>query len=92
MVSFTGSTKVGKEIMSLSSKTLKRLSLELGGKNSIIILQDANIDKSCNIILKSFTLNSGQCCVASKLLVHEDIKDKIKNIVKKLGGIKDFEN
>ena len=93
MVSFTGSTKVGKEIMSLSSKTLKRLSLELGGKNSIIILQDANIDKSCNIILKSFTLNSGQCCVAtSKLLVHEDIKDKItKTLLKKLGGIKDFE-
>ena len=78
MVSFTGSTKVGKQIMSASSKTIKRLSLELGGKNTIIVRADANIKKSCDIIIKGFTLNAGQCCVAtSKLLVHENIKDRL---------------
>ena len=93
MISFTGSTKVGKEIMAASSKTIKRLSLELGGKNTIIIREDADIKKSCDIIIKGFTLNAGQCCVAtSKLLVHEKIKDElVKNLINVISKTKNFE-
>ena len=92
MISFTGSTKVGKKIMSVASKNIKRLSLELGGKNSIIILEDANLKKSINIIIDSFTGNAGQSCVStSRLLVDEKIKDKlIYLLIKKLNSIKNF--
>ena len=54
MISFTGSTKVGKKIMKLSSESIKRLSLELGGKNPIIIFEDANIFNAIKIVIKSF--------------------------------------
>ena len=92
MISFTGSTKVGKKIMSVASKNIKRLSLELGGKNSIIILEDANLKKSINIIIDSFTGNAGQSCVStSRLLVDVKIKDKlIYLLIKKLNSIKNF--
>ena len=52
MISFTGSTQVGKKIMKVASNQIKRLSLELGGKNSFIVLKDANINKTINIITK----------------------------------------
>lgn len=70
MISFTGSTNVGKKIMKDCSKSIKRLSLELGGKNSMIILKDAEISKSIDILISSFTANSGQACVGiSKLFI-----------------------
>ena len=86
MISFTGSTSVGKKIMKISSNKIKRLSLELGGKNSIVIFPDANLDNSIEIAIKSFTANAGQACVAtSKLLIHYQIKEKfIEKLIKKL--------
>jgi len=92
MISFTGSTKVGKKIMSSSGKTIKRLSLELGGKNSLIALEDAHIKNTVDIIIKGFTLNAGQTCVAtSKVLVHHKIKKTlIDSLVKELSKIKNF--
>ena len=60
MISFTGSTIVGKKIIKDSANNVKRLSLELGGKNSFIVLSDANINKTVNIIINSFTGNAGQ--------------------------------
>ena len=57
MVSFTGSTQVGK-IMKTCSNSIKRISLELGGKNSMIILKDANLSTSINNLISSFTVNA----------------------------------
>ena len=80
MISFTGSTKVGKKIMEGSGKFIRRLSLELGGKNSIIILNDANLEEAANITIDSFCLNTGQCCVATtKLIIQKKIKKIHKN-------------
>lgn len=92
MVSFTGSTKVGKKIIRSSSKNIKRLSLELGGKNSIIVLADADLDKTINILINSFTGNAGQSCVStSRLLVDIKIKEKlIKKLINRLTKIKNF--
>ena len=92
MVSFTGSTKVGKKIMKNASKNIKRLSLELGGKNSIIVLPDANLNKTIDILINSFTGNAGQSCVStSRLLVDITIKDKlIIKLIRKLKKIKNF--
>ena len=92
MISFTGSTFVGKKIMKISSETIKRLSLELGGKNSFIVLNNANIDKTVNLIINSFTGNAGQSCVStSRLFVDQKIKKLlIKKLLNKLNKIKDF--
>jgi len=92
MISFTGSTIVGKKIINLSSGGVKRLSLELGGKNSIIVMSDANIKKAVDITINSFCSNSGQACVAtSKLVLDKKIKTAfIKELKKKLHSIKDF--
>jgi acyl-CoA reductase-like NAD-dependent aldehyde dehydrogenase len=92
MISFTGSTAVGKKIMRTASKNIKRISLELGGKNSMIVLDDADIKKSLQIIIDSFTGNAGQSCVSiSRLLVHKRIQSEIVSLlVKKLESIKKF--
>ena len=94
MISFTGSTETGKKIMSLGSKNIKRLSLELGGKNSIIIMKDADINKSVDIVIKSFCANSGQACVmTSKLLIDEKIKKIfINKLIQRLKLIKNFKS
>ena len=92
MVSFTGSTQVGKTIMNNASKSIKRLSLELGGKNSFIVLKDANIEKTVKIIIDSFTGNAGQSCVStSRLLIDLSIKKElIKSLLNKLKTYRDF--
>lgn len=92
MISFTGSTKIGKKIMEGSGKFIRRLSLELGGKNSIIILNDADLKKSASIAIDSFCLNTGQCCVATtKLIIEKNIKKKfVKILIKKLKNIDNF--
>lgn len=92
MISFTGSTFIGKKIMKNSANQIKRLSLELGGKNSFIVLSDANIEKTINIIINSFLGNAGQSCVStSRLFVDNKIKKLlIKKLLEKLNSIKNF--
>ncbi|KAH8664822.1 Aldehyde/histidinol dehydrogenase [Ilyonectria robusta] len=76
-ISFTGSTATGKKIMESASKTLKRVTLELGGNNASIVCSDIDVDiVAPQIALGSF-FNSGQLCVASKrIYVHQDIYEK----------------
>ncbi len=90
MVSFTGSTKVGKEIMTICAKSIKRVSLELGGKNSIIVLKDANIEKAVQATIDGFTSNAGQACVGtSKLIIDKKIYNDFKiRLIKKLNSQK----
>ena len=85
---------MGKKIMKNSANNVKRLSLELGGKNSFIVLSDANINKTVDIIINSFTGNAGQSCVStSRLFVDFRIKKLlIKKLLKKLNSFKSFKN
>ena len=77
MVAFTGSCEVGKEIMALGSPTLKRCQLELGGKNPVIILDDANIETAAAEMAPAQFRNSGQVCASpGRFFVHEKIYDK----------------
>ncbi|UNK47869.1 aldehyde dehydrogenase family protein [Arthrobacter sulfonylureivorans] len=74
-ISFTGSTEVGKAIVRASAGNLKRVGLELGGKNASIVLDDADMDRAVEGILQSAFGNSGQVCTApSNILVQERIK------------------
>lgn len=73
-VAFTGSTPVGKDIMAKASKTLKRVTLELGGKSPNIVFADADMEAAVAGSLFGIFFNTGQSCEArSRMYVHEDI-------------------
>ena len=74
MVTFTGSTKVGKSITTASSGTLKKVALELGGKNPQVIFPDADFDSAADAVTFGIYFNVGQCCnSSSRIIVHEAI-------------------
>ncbi|WP_026477553.1 NAD-dependent succinate-semialdehyde dehydrogenase [Alkaliphilus transvaalensis] len=86
-VTFTGSTEVGKKLMEQSAKTVKNISLELGGHAPLIVFEDANLDKAVEEALASKLRNCGQTCIASnRFYVQESIKEefigKLKNRLK----------
>ena len=77
LISFTGSTAVGKQIQKDSSETLKRVSLELGGKNAQIVMNDADLDLALDGVLWGAFGTTGQRCTAtSRLILHEKIYDQ----------------
>lgn len=61
---YTGSTEVGKKIMAAAAPNLTPVTLELGGKSPVIILDDANLEAAVNRVMMGKTLNAGQTCVA----------------------------
>ncbi|XHU85491.1 aldehyde dehydrogenase [Peribacillus muralis] len=76
MVTFTGSTKVGKKIMEKASRQMVRTSLELGGKAPAIVMEDADIDLAVQAIKGGRLANSGQVCNnTERVYVHRDIKE-----------------
>jgi succinate-semialdehyde dehydrogenase/glutarate-semialdehyde dehydrogenase len=77
MITFTGSTEVGKFLMRQSADTVKKLSLELGGNAPFIVFDDADIDSAVEGALASKYRNSGQTCVcANRILVQDGIYDR----------------
>ncbi|AUH65054.1 aldehyde dehydrogenase family protein [Paracoccus zhejiangensis] len=78
MVSFTGSTGVGKRIVAAASGTLKKVSLELGGKNPQVIFPDADLDAAADAIAFGIYFNAGECCNSgSRIIVHEDVAEAL---------------
>lgn len=74
MVTFTGSTAVGKSIAAAASGTLKKVALELGGKNPQVIFPDADMDSAADAVTFGIYFNAGECCNSgSRIIVHEDI-------------------
>src|SRR5262245_22418254 len=77
-VAFTGSTPVGREIMRLASGTVKKVSLELGGKGAQVLLDDADLDVAIDGALFGCMLYSGQICESgTRLLVPDDMYDLV---------------
>ncbi|MEM8936995.1 MAG: aldehyde dehydrogenase family protein [Pseudomonadota bacterium] len=73
VVSFTGSSATGKQIMADAAQTLKRMSLELGGKAPAIIFPDADMNRTVAEITRCSLVHAGQMCVAvARVLVHKD--------------------
>jgi acyl-CoA reductase-like NAD-dependent aldehyde dehydrogenase len=78
MVSFTGSTGVGEQIMAAGAKTMKRLLLELGGKGAAVVFDDANLDKAVAGIGSVWGFHSGQICTApTRAIVHRSRYDEL---------------
>jgi len=74
-ISFTGSLETGKWIMSECGKVMKRVSMELGGKNPIIVMDDADIDSAVDgVIWGAFGTTGQRCTAASRVIVHEKVK------------------
>jgi len=78
LVSFTGSSDVGAHICEIAGKLLKRVSCELGGKNAIVVLDDADVDLSLEGIVWSAFGTSGQrCTAASRVITHRGVSNEV---------------
>jgi betaine-aldehyde dehydrogenase len=78
MISFTGSTGVGRLTMANAAQTLKKVSLELGGKNPQIVFPDANLDEFIDAAVFGAYFNAGECCNAgSRLILHTSIAAEV---------------
>ncbi|KWU55888.1 betaine-aldehyde dehydrogenase [Bacillus mycoides] len=77
-IAFTGSTPVGKQIMRQASESLKRVTLELGGKSPNIILPDADLSRAIPAALSGVMFNQGQvCCAGSRLFIPKKMYDNV---------------
>ena len=90
LVSFTGSTMVGKKISEVASQTLKRVSLELGGKNAQLVMDDADLHLALDGVLWGAFGTTGQRCTAtSRLILHEKIHDQfLAMLVDRVGKLR----
>ena len=89
LVTFTGSTDIGREVSIKAAQNLKRVSLEMGGKNAIMVMDDADIELAIEGIVWSAFGTSGQRCTAcSRVIVHQAVKkqlvDRLAERVRKL--------
>lgn len=89
-ISFTGSVKVGKQLMRQSADTLKKLTLELGGNAPFIVFEDANLDSAVEGLMAAKFRNAGQTCVAAnRVYVHEAVHDLfIEKLKEKLTALR----
>lgn len=86
-VSFTGSCANGKKIMAACSATTKKVMLEMGGKNSAIVFEDANFEKAVQECVRSAFANQGQMCLAiSRFYVQQPIYEKFVEAFKRAAG------
>jgi alpha-ketoglutaric semialdehyde dehydrogenase len=77
VVSFTGSTEVGRRISAACAPTFKRLHLEMGGKNAILVLEDADIELAVEgAVWGAFGTTGQRCTASSRLLVHEEVVEE----------------
>ncbi|MFD1067274.1 aldehyde dehydrogenase family protein [Oceanobacillus locisalsi] len=79
VISFTGSNETGRKVATECGKQLKKVSLEMGGKNAVIVMEDADIDLAVEGILWSAFGTSGQRCTAcSRVIVHKDVRELLE--------------
>ncbi|WP_232059617.1 aldehyde dehydrogenase family protein [Kyrpidia spormannii] len=84
-IAFTGSTEVGKGLAEMAGRTLKRVSLELGGKNAVLVLADADLDKAAAGIVQSAFATSGQrCTAAGRVIVEASVQEELERRIVQL--------
>jgi betaine-aldehyde dehydrogenase len=90
MISFTGSTEVGRRLMELGSRTVKKISLELGGKAPFIVFGDADIEAAVRGGVVGGLLNNAQeCGAATRFYIHKSIFDRyVKRLVEELDKVR----
>jgi betaine-aldehyde dehydrogenase len=90
LVSFTGGLETGKRIMAAAATTVKKVALELGGKNPNVVFADANLEAALDMALTAVFLDSGQVCSAgARLIIEESIHDAfVDELVERAGRIR----
>ncbi len=90
MISFTGSTVVGREIAQQAGARLKHVALELGGKGANIVFADADLEAALDGALAGFTINKGEeCCAGSRLLLQDSIAPEfLRRLVEKAQAVR----
>jgi acyl-CoA reductase-like NAD-dependent aldehyde dehydrogenase len=82
VISFTGSTPVGRQIATIAGQRLAKVSLELGGKNPLVVCDDADLDNAVKWVLLSAFSNAGQrCAAASRIIVFDSIYDQFRDML-----------
>ncbi|MGV0819474.1 aldehyde dehydrogenase family protein [Martelella sp. AMO21009] len=82
VLSFTGSIGVGRKVLLASASNLKKLSLELGGKNPQIVFADADLDDAADGVVFGLLFNAGQCCVSgSRLIVERSVAKRLEALL-----------
>ena len=89
VISFTGSTETGRKVAEACGRNLKKVSLEMGGKNAVIVMDDADLDLAVEGILWSAFGTAGQRCTAcSRVIVHRGVKEELqKRLLEKIGAL-----
>jgi aldehyde dehydrogenase (NAD+) len=76
MISFTGSSVVGKIIGTNCAKRLAKVSLELGGKNAVIVMEDADLDLAADgVVIGAFSISGQRCTATSRVIIHANVYD-----------------
>jgi succinate-semialdehyde dehydrogenase/glutarate-semialdehyde dehydrogenase len=82
LIAFTGSRETGKHILESASKGLKRVVLELGGKDPLIVLDDADLEKAASFAVHNSFRNAGQVCVSTeRIYVDESVAERFEDLV-----------
>jgi len=89
LVSFTGGTLTGEKVANSSSKSFKKISLELGGKNSSIVFSDCDLESTLDVVVRAGFLNQGQICLCgSRILIEDSIYENFRNrLIEKVEGL-----
>src|ERR1700751_4579426 len=90
MISFPGSTEVRRGTQPASAGNMKKVGLELGGKNPQIVFADADLDAAADGVVFGLAFNAGQCCVSgSRLIVERSVADDFgRRVVEKIGRLR----
>mgnify|MGYP001031296020 FL=1 len=87
MVAFTGSTAAGRRVGALCGEHLKKVSLELGGKNSLIVLDDADLELAAGCAAFGAWMHQGQICMATgRILAHASIAERLAGLLAEKAG------
>ncbi|HLD27278.1 MAG TPA: aldehyde dehydrogenase family protein [Patescibacteria group bacterium] len=77
LISFTGSTEVGRHLSEIGSKKLIKVSLEMGGKNGVLVMEDADLDLAAEAVVSgAFTIAGQRCAATSRVVVHSSVYDQ----------------
>jgi len=87
MVSFTGSTPAGRQVSARAAASIKRVTLELGGKSPSVVLDDADLAEAVQATVRQCYLNNGQTCISwSRMLVPRDRHDEAVDLARRVAG------
>jgi betaine-aldehyde dehydrogenase len=89
VISYTGSTAVGRIVAAAGAPSLKRMNLGLGGRTPMIVFDDADLDATVPLLLAAVTTFAGQFCMTgSRILVQRGVADEVRRLARAFEGVR----